>query len=73
MIDVNTPVVPLVLYGSALADKPFVPLNYRLKDEQLQAIVPNPYGPNAGAAVEAEAPFLVTLGRAQPSEFVYRR
>jgi len=44
-----------------------------LGPRQLQAIVPNPYGPNAGAAVEAEAPFLVTLGRAQPSEFVYRR
>jgi hypothetical protein len=44
-----------------------------LGPRQLQAIVPNPYGPNAGAAVEAEAPFLVTLGRAQPSDFVYRR
>src|SRR5258705_9056042 len=39
LIGLNTPVVPLVLYGAALADKPFVPLNYRLKDEQLQAIL----------------------------------
>lgn len=44
-----------------------------LGPRQLQAIVPNPYGPNAGAAIEAEAPFLVTLGREQPSDFVYRR
>ena len=39
LIDLNTPAVPAVLYGAALADKPFVPLNYRLKDEQLQAIL----------------------------------
>ncbi len=39
----------------------------------LQAIVPNPYGEQAGAAIEADAPFLVTLGRSQPSDFVLRR
>ena len=39
----------------------------------LQAIVANPNGPNAGAAIEADAPFLVTPGRAQPSDLVVRR
>ena len=39
----------------------------------LRAIVPNPKGPDAGAAIEADAPFLVTPGRAQPPDFVYRR
>ncbi|MDQ6709956.1 MAG: hypothetical protein M3Z11_05300 [Candidatus Dormibacteraeota bacterium] len=39
----------------------------------LQAIVPNPFGEQAGAAIEADAPFLVTLGRSQPSDFVLRR
>jgi fatty-acyl-CoA synthase len=39
LVDLNTPAVPLTMYGAALADKPFVPLNYRLKDEQLQAIL----------------------------------
>ena len=39
----------------------------------LQAIVPNPFGERAGAAIEADAPFLVTPGRSQPSDFVLRR
>jgi hypothetical protein len=39
----------------------------------LQAIVANPFGDRAGSAVEADAPFLVTPGRSQPSDFVLRR
>jgi hypothetical protein len=39
----------------------------------LQAIVANPFGDRAGAAIEADAPFLVTPGRTQPSDFVLRR
>jgi hypothetical protein len=39
----------------------------------LQAIVANPNGDRAGAAIEADAPFLVTPGRSQPSDFVLRR
>ena len=39
----------------------------------LQAIVPNPFGDRAGSAIEADAPFLVTPGRSQPSDFVLRR
>jgi fatty-acyl-CoA synthase len=39
MIDLNSPAVPLTLFGAALAGKPFVPMNYRLTDEQLRAIV----------------------------------
>jgi len=39
----------------------------------MQAIVANPYGDRAGAAIEADAPFLVTPGRGQPSDFVLRR
>ncbi len=38
-LDVNSSAVPLCLFGSALAGKPFVPVNYRLTDEQLRAIV----------------------------------
>ena len=44
-----------------------------LGPRMLQAIVPNPNGPNAGAAIEADAPFLVTPGRSQPSDLVVRR
>jgi hypothetical protein len=39
----------------------------------LQAIVPNPFGERAGSAIEADAPFLVTPGRSQPSDLVLRR
>ena len=39
LLDLNSPAVPLTLFGSAIAGKPFVPVNYRLTDEQLAAIV----------------------------------
>jgi acyl-CoA synthetase (AMP-forming)/AMP-acid ligase II len=39
LVDLNSEAVPLLLFGSALAGKPFVPINYRLADEQLRAIV----------------------------------
>jgi len=39
LIDLNSQAVPLCLFGSALAGKPFVPVNYRLTDDQLRAIV----------------------------------
>ena len=39
LVDLNSEAVPLALFGSALAGKPFVPVNYRLADDQLQAIL----------------------------------
>jgi acyl-CoA synthetase (AMP-forming)/AMP-acid ligase II len=39
LIDENSPAVPIALFGAALAGKPFVPLNYRLADDRLCAIV----------------------------------
>ena len=39
MVDLNSAAVPIALYGSALAGVPFVPVNYRLTDEQLRGIV----------------------------------
>ena len=44
-----------------------------LGQRRLQAIVANPFGDRAGSAIEANAPFLVTPGRAQPSDLVLRR
>lgn len=38
MIDVNSAAVPVLLFGAAIAGKPFVPINYRLSDEQLRVI-----------------------------------
>ena len=51
----------LVLYHDVLGPRMF------------QAIVDNPSGARAGSAIEADAPFLVTLGRSQPSDLVLRR
>jgi len=39
LVDLNSEAVPLALFGAALAGKPFVPVNYRLTDEQLRAIL----------------------------------
>lgn len=39
LIDLNSEAVPILLFAAALAGKPFVPINYRLPDEQLRAIV----------------------------------
>jgi acyl-CoA synthetase (AMP-forming)/AMP-acid ligase II len=39
LVDLNSEAVPVALFGAALADKPFVPINYRLTDEQLRDLV----------------------------------
>ncbi|MEZ5217040.1 MAG: AMP-binding protein [Ilumatobacteraceae bacterium] len=39
LADLNSEAIPLCLFGAALGGKPFVPVNYRLTDEQLRAIV----------------------------------
>jgi len=39
LVDQNSEAVPIALFGAALAGKPFVPVNYRLTDDQLRDIV----------------------------------
>src|SRR3712207_3802296 len=39
MVDVNSDAVPIALFGAAVAGVPFAPINYRLPDDQLRAIV----------------------------------
>lgn len=39
LVDLNSEAVALGLFGSALAGKPFVPVNYRLTDDKLAAVV----------------------------------
>jgi acyl-CoA synthetase (AMP-forming)/AMP-acid ligase II len=39
LIDTNSAAVPILLYGSAMAGRPFTPLNYRLADDALRALV----------------------------------
>jgi fatty-acyl-CoA synthase len=38
-VDLNSDAVPVALFGAALAGKPFVPINYRLTDDQLRDLV----------------------------------
>ncbi|MEY2450476.1 MAG: hypothetical protein QOD92_50, partial [Acidimicrobiaceae bacterium] len=38
-VDINSEAVPIGLFSAALAGVPYVPVNYRLSDEQLGAIV----------------------------------
>jgi fatty-acyl-CoA synthase len=38
-VGLNSVAMPLALFGAALAGRPFVPLNYRLPDEQLLRII----------------------------------
>lgn len=39
LVDLNSEAVPIALFGAALAGRPFVPVNYRLTDDQLRDIV----------------------------------
>lgn len=39
LVDVNSEAVPLLLFGSGYAGIPFVPINYRLSDDQLRDIL----------------------------------
>jgi acyl-CoA synthetase (AMP-forming)/AMP-acid ligase II len=39
LLDENSPAVPLGLFGASIAGKPFVPLNYRLADDRLRAVL----------------------------------
>ena len=38
LVDVSSPALPLTLFGSAWAGKPFVPLNYRLTADELRRL-----------------------------------
>src|SRR5215213_8136901 len=51
LADENSLAVSIALYGSAIARKPFVPVNYRLADDRLRVII------------ERAAPALVIAGR----------
>ena len=39
LVDVNSPAVPITLFGAAIAGKPFAPMSYRLGDDQLRAML----------------------------------
>ncbi len=37
--DIATPTLPVLLFGSSWANKPFVPVNYRLAQDRLEALI----------------------------------
>src|SRR5215211_3050007 len=39
MVDVNSVAFPQLLFGSAMAGTPFSPVNYRLADDRLRAVL----------------------------------
>jgi acyl-CoA synthetase (AMP-forming)/AMP-acid ligase II len=39
MVDLNSEALPVALFGASLAGLPFAPVNYRLPDDQLRAII----------------------------------
>ncbi len=39
LVDLNSEAFPIALFGATLAGKPFIPINYRITDEQLRDLV----------------------------------
>jgi fatty-acyl-CoA synthase len=74
MVDLNSAAVPIALYGAALAGVPFVPVNYRLTDEQLRGIVTRtaPAILIAGAGVSARVEGIDGITIIERDEFLER-
>jgi fatty-acyl-CoA synthase len=69
MVDLNSEAVPIALFGATLAGKPFVPINYRLTDEQLRDLV----GRTAPATVIAGEGVAGRLGQIPGIELIERK
>ena len=68
LVDVNSEAVPILLYGSGLAGLPFVPVNYRLADDQLRTILAR----TAPAVVVVSDEILDRVGDVEGIELVTR-
>jgi fatty-acyl-CoA synthase len=68
LVDVNSNAVPILLFGSAFARMPFVPINYRLADDQLRAILAR----TAPAVVIVDDPIPARVGMVDGVELVTR-
>ncbi len=68
VIDQNSEAIPLLLFGSAFAGARFVPLNYRLTDEQLHRIVVR----TTPAVAVVDAPVVDRVGGTPDLEVVTR-
>lgn len=69
LCDESSPAVPIALFGAAAAGMPYVPLNYRLPDEDLQALAHR----NAPGVAITDDLGAVRLAAAQGLETMTRR
>jgi acyl-CoA synthetase (AMP-forming)/AMP-acid ligase II len=68
MLDLNSPMLPVLLFGAALGGVPFVPMNYRLADDRLKDLVAR----NAPALLVVDPPVIDRLGEIPGIEVVSR-
>ncbi len=68
LVDENSMALPIALFGAAIAGKPFAPVNYRLADDRLRAIVAR----TAPAVVIAGAGVAVRLAGLDDVEVIER-
>ncbi len=82
LVDVNSDVVPTLLFGAGIAGMPYVPMNYRLADDQLATIltrtapsvvvvedtVPARVGEIDGVELVSRADFLEQLQAVDPDD-----
>jgi acyl-CoA synthetase (AMP-forming)/AMP-acid ligase II len=66
MLDLNSPLLPVLLFGSAYAGVPFVPMNYRLADDRLRDLVAR----NAPALMVVDPPVIDRVGEIPGIELV---
>jgi acyl-CoA synthetase (AMP-forming)/AMP-acid ligase II len=69
LVDVSSDVVPTLLFGTGYAEVPFVPLNYRLADDKLRAILER----TAPSVVVVDDTVPSRVGRIDGVELVPRR
>jgi acyl-CoA synthetase (AMP-forming)/AMP-acid ligase II len=65
LVDVSSPALPIVLFGSAWAGKPFAPLNYRLTAEELRRLA-REVAPTVTVCEDQAQPKLYDLPGVQP-------
>lgn len=83
MLDTNSTAVPVALFGAAIAEIPYVPLNYRLTDGEIDALLRRAAGsvlvgseemlrrvhPPAGVTAVSRSEFLGGAGKGEAADF----
>ena len=68
MLDLNSPMLPVLIFAAAFAGVPFVPINYRLADDRLRELVAR----NAPALMVVDPPVIDRLGEVPGIDLVTR-